>query len=247
MSLPQNWGRDSLSVGAIAHRKQKPVPAQRQGWGPPLRQSLTGALAALALVALAGHLAPTSSPALAAPAQLPPSAPDRQIASVTATPRLVLTDTPTPGDPGASSATPSGGSTTTSTPAADSGDTGGAGTALPGTTATATLLGEPALPAAGTPGAAATDGGAGTGPPDSAAAAPPGPAGLLPVPVDDRVILDLWQRYGSPRATQPAMQRLTADRPGPWGWAAFYALLLLAWLWAFWRVWRALGAVGDRA
>jgi hypothetical protein len=204
---------------------------------------------------MAGHLAPTATTALAAPARLPAALPHRQIASETATPRLVLTDTPTPSRSGASTATPGGSATTATAPGGSATRSSGgpiatnaAGTSVPGTTATATRLGEPALPGEGTPGAGGENGGgAGTGPPDASAASMPGPAGLLRVPVDDRGIQDLWQRFGSPRATQPALARLTADRPGPWGWVAFYVLLVLAWLWVFWRVWRALGGLGDAA
>jgi hypothetical protein len=76
------------------------------------------------------------------------------------------------------------------------------------------------------------------------AAAVAGPSGLLPVTVDDPVILEQWQRFGSPRAEQPVLARLTAARPGPWGWAVFYGLLVLAWLWALWRLWRGLGRLG---
>lgn len=96
--------------------------------------------------------------------------------------------------------------------------------------------------------AAARAGGAGA-PAEAIAASrgDAGPRGLIGPPAEDAGIRRLWAAGGSPRAGQSWLARLTADRPGPWGWGLFYPLLFLAFLWAFHHTWQRLGGGHARS
>jgi len=72
------------------------------------------------------------------------------------------------------------------------------------------------------------------------------PAGVRPpLPVFQAVrdpgLERMWQRYGSPQAGRPVVERLTADRPGPWRLWPFYALLAAAFGATLWSVLREAG------
>lgn len=191
-----------------------------------------------------------------------------QPTSVTATPRLRLpTGTPLSGltppatgtltrvvsTAGPRDRTPGPAPEGTRTPAP-----GTAGGGVPGTAAPTTDDFSSAATGAGTAAPAAV-GSADQAPPPATAA--PGrtgdsravtdrakaPAGLLSAPAADPGIRRRWEATGSPRAGQSWLARLTADRPGPWGWGLTYPLLGLAFLWAFRRVWRGIGDLRETA
>jgi hypothetical protein len=187
-----------------------------------------------------------------------------QPASVTATPRLRLpTDTPASLAPPAatgtvvrvsitaaprSSATPAGGAPSGGAETPPAGEAAGTPSIAPGATGGAAGGGSP-----GSAGGAAPQSGSDPGPPgrsgdsrattDEAVDPVAAPSGLLSAPVADPGIRRLWAATGSPRAGQSWLARLTADRPGPWGWGLSYPLLALAFLWAFRRAWRSVAAL----
>lgn len=90
----------------------------------------------------------------------------------------------------------------------------------------------PALPGGkdqgqGTGGTAAggTSDGSATGGGTGARSMAPGPRGIIAVPVDDKGVEAMWARFGSPRQGESPAERLTAHRPGPWGWWPLYVIL----------------------
>lgn len=187
-----------------------------------------------------------------------------QPASVTATPRLRLpTDTPASLAPAEatgtvvrvsitaaprSSATPAGGARSGGAETPQAGEASGTPSAAPGATG-------------GAAGGGSSGSGGGAPPRSDSDAGLPGrsgdsrattdeavdpvaaPSGLLSAPAADPGIRRLWAATGSPRAGQSWLARLTADRPGPWGWGLSYPLLVLAFLWAFRRAWRSVAAL----
>lgn len=168
--------------------------------------------------------------------------------SITAAPRLSVTptgaarsgeaETPDASDAAGTPSAAPGSAAGGTDPGSTAGDGGGAVGGSPG-------------PAGGTPPQGASD----AGPPgrsgdsrattDGEADRAMAPSGLLSAPATDPGIRRLWAATGSPRAGQSWLARLTADRPGPWGWGLTYPLLALAFLWAFWHAWRSLGDRGD--
>jgi len=200
-----------------------------------------------------------------------------QPASNTATPHITLpTRSPTPPPtatataPGPSRATdaplpgtPTAGAVTTALPAAPGGPGAPARSAVPRGSGTATaaapsgtsVIGPPALPAGGADGGmgggtVTTGATVGSGPVAGADPAPGevGPAGFVRVPVPDNLVRALWAATGSPRQGQGVVERFTEGRPGPWGVAPFYLLLLLLYAGAVVGVWRAVRRLGeDRA
>lgn len=191
-----------------------------------------------------------------------------QPASVTATPRLRLPTgtavsglTPTAtgtlmrvvSTAGPRDRTPGPAPEGTGTP-----DPGTAGGGVPGAAAATTDRFPSATTGAGTAAPAAVES-ADQAPPSGTAA--PGrtgdsrsvtdraraPAGLLSAPAADPGIRRRWEATGSPRTGQSWLSRLTAGRPGPWGWGLTYPLLGLAFLWAFRQVWRGIGDLRETA
>jgi hypothetical protein len=182
-----------------------------------------------------------------------------QPASITATPRLRLpTGTPlsglTPaatgtltrviGTPGPGERTPGPAPDEARTPApgtaggpAAGGSAAGTAPADPATTPGGAGSTDPAPPAGSAAAGAPVRGGDSRAVTDRAKA----PSGLLSAPAEDPGIRRLWEATGSPRAGQSWLARLTADRPGPWGWGLSYPLLGLAFLWTFRRVWQRIG------
>jgi hypothetical protein len=178
-----------------------------------------------------------------------------QVASRTATPRIRLpTATVTTGATAGSGPTAPSGATQTGTGTVGPG-TAAAATATsgrdgarasstpgaplaPGSEATAAIA-PPALPgdggtSGGGTGAGADRGVIGNRTLDSAAVA--GPSGVVRVPVTDPVVREMWHRFGSPLVGEAYATRLTAGRPGPWGWIGLYIALIAAFAGALWQV-----------
>jgi hypothetical protein len=220
---------------------------------------------ALGILGVAEGLAPgagDASRALAAPL----GAHVRQATTETATPRIVLPDltpspaaspsdvptrisgTPGPGTSAPGTSAPGTAVATGSAPAATGSGSGGSGpggsgpaaTAAARRTSTAVDIAPPALP--GTAVSPDLGGGAETAATVESGGSSSAGAGALVgrARAPDRAAEAMWQRYGSPRAGQPVAERMTADRPGPWGWLVFYGLLGLGWLWLVVRIGREL-------
>jgi hypothetical protein len=66
-------------------------------------------------------------------------------------------------------------------------------------------------------------------------------------PVADGSIGRMWARTGSPQTARGLPARLAEGRPGPWGFAAWYAALLAAFLLVLAGVWRAVDKAGRGA
>jgi len=63
----------------------------------------------------------------------------------------------------------------------------------------------------------------------------------LMAPVEDPGVRRMWQRFGSPRAGQSLVQRLTGGRPGPWGWWPVYVVLAVLYGYGVWRLLQVVG------
>lgn len=62
----------------------------------------------------------------------------------------------------------------------------------------------------------------------------------VPLPTDDPVVRRMWLEYGSPWGGATMAERLTWARPAPWGWLGGYVLAVALLVAASWLVWRGL-------